>query len=258
MPLPRLSRHGSEIPALLVTLAAFAFVVVVLTPLTAGLVLVALAVGFGFQFAMVAFWRWSLRRKAVPVDRYPDLAALAEGCKARLGMGQRVEVLVVDQPVLNAFATGMWAPYTVVLYTGLLRHLGRDEAAFVVGHELGHVKFGHTALLALLGQLHRHSYGIRGLGFLLRLIFLKWSRVAEHSADRAGLVACGDVGAGVRALLTVGMGPDKARTVDVPAMVRHWETHDAGWKDALGAVFSTHPDLSTRLDRMVDWARTGR
>ena len=247
-------RYPSEILTLAFTLALGSIIVVVLTPFTVGVVLLLVGGGFLLQWILAATRIRALRRQGIPAEKHPPLQRVVLRCRERLGARLPTDVFLLDHQVHNAFATGFSTPYTVVAYTGLLEHLDEDEAAFILGHELGHVELRHTAILTLVGQLGGHSYGVPYLGMLLRLLFLAWSRVAEHSADRAGLVACGDLSAAVRALLKVSVGPEQAARTDVAELIRRWQDQDAGIQDHLGQVLSTHPGLSVRIDRLVDWA----
>lgn len=58
------------------------------------------------------------------------------------------KVNVVDDPQLNAFASGIDKnSYTVTVTTGLLDRLNDDELAGVIGHELTHIRNRDTRLL---------------------------------------------------------------------------------------------------------------
>lgn len=249
-------RHPRERPVLLLTLALVGLLVLFLTPFTLGGVALVLAVGLGLQILVTTFRMKAIRKRAVPIEQYPSLKVVFEQCRQRLGCRRPAEVLVVESPQRNAFAVGFREPYTVVLFTGLLDQLEPAEIAFVVGHELGHVELGHTLIHSLQSAVGARSFGVFGFGFLLQLVFLLWSRVAEHSADRAGLLACLDLRAGARALLVVSMDPKEARAMDLEAEIRRWTERDASLSERASAFLSTHPAISTRLDRMVDWMST--
>jgi len=58
------------------------------------------------------------------------------------------KVCVVDDPGLNAFASGInEKSYTVTLTTGIIEMLDDDELAGVIGHELTHIRNRDTKLL---------------------------------------------------------------------------------------------------------------
>jgi heat shock protein HtpX len=58
------------------------------------------------------------------------------------------QVCVVDDPQLNAFASGIdKKSYTVTLTTGIINRLNDDELAGVIGHELTHIRNHDTRLL---------------------------------------------------------------------------------------------------------------
>ena len=58
------------------------------------------------------------------------------------------KVCVVDDPQLNAFASGIdRKSYTVTVTTGLLKVLNDEELAGVIGHELTHIRNHDTRLL---------------------------------------------------------------------------------------------------------------
>ncbi len=247
-------RHPAERRTLVITLLITALLVIFLSPFTVGGILLLLALGLGLNVFRIWRSRRKLARGGTPVQRQPQLAALVERCRQRLGLDEPVDVYVLDQPVRNAFAIGMGTPYAVVLYTGLIRELGRRELEFVIGHELGHVMFRHTRILGIIGQLGVQTFGIPVLGYAIRYIFLIWSRVAEHSADRAGLAACGSLEAALRTQLKLALGPAEAARADLRGIIQHWTEHDVGMGDLLADFARTHPGLEARMDKLVDFA----
>jgi len=251
--LPTLRRYPGERRALLVALLISAVVTLIFTPLSGGLLLLVIVGGVLLNWFQTASNVRQIHRTAAPVAQFPEVAALAERCKQRLGIEDELQVFVAKSDTINAFATGFRAPYTVVLYTGLIDALDEDELAFVIGHELGHVMMGHTTLLTLIGQLGYQSYGTRGLQIVFRMAFLSWMRTGEYTADRAGLVACQNLNAALSTQLMLTMGREKSRRVDLDALVEHWREVDVGFSEDLGRVMSTHPGVEARIDRLVDF-----
>jgi len=67
------------------------------------------------------------------------LAALTNGLTEDAGLKLNYKVYLVKQ--VNAFAM---ADGTIRLYSGLMDMMTDDEVRYVIGHEMGHVKAGHT------------------------------------------------------------------------------------------------------------------
>lgn len=116
---------------------------------------------------------------------------------ATLDVAELPELYVVNDPLTNAMTVGMDKPI-IVLNSGLVDLLDDEEIRFVIGHELGHAVSGHAVyqtllqrLLALSGLLSAVPVG--GVAFRgVMAALMEWSRKAELSADRAGLLATQD------------------------------------------------------------------
>ncbi len=107
------------------------------------------------------------------------------------------ELYVAANPIANALTVGMNKPL-IVLDSGLVDLLDQEELRLVIGHELGHAISGHAVyqsllqrLLVLSGALASIPLGTLGLRAIVAALF-EWSRKAELSADRAGLLATQD------------------------------------------------------------------
>lgn len=87
----------------------------------------------------------------LPEVRATMHALAGDDLKAFLGFTPAIEV--VDLPIANAMAR---KPNRITLTTGLLKLLrDRDELAFVLAHELGHLKEGGDD--ALGGEISEHE-----------------------------------------------------------------------------------------------------
>ena len=129
----------------------------------------------------------------------PELNDLVQKCVRKLKPGQ-VEFVLIRNRQLNAYTFGLSEPNTVVLFDSLLKYMDADELSFVVGHELGHVSLGHTWLNTLLGGMAGVPMGLDAV-IIFTLAFRWWNRACEYSADRAGLLACGDLRKATSALV---------------------------------------------------------
>lgn len=114
--------------------------------------------------------------------------------------GMNWEVLVVNEPVVNAFCL---PGGKIVVFTGLLKHFTTDaELATIIGHEVGHAVARHSAeqitknmwfaiLQLILYQFIAPDFANAMSTLLLRLPF---SRKMEIEADYIGLLLMASAG----------------------------------------------------------------
>ncbi len=164
-----------------------------------------------------------------------------------------MQVFVAPSNRLNAYTFGLVSPQVVVLHSALLQVLDADELRFVLGHELGHVRLGHTWLNSLVG-------GMAGMpspsmaSVILAMAFLWWNRACEYSADRAGLLACGKPHKAISALVKLAAGTEAGTRAGIELALRHIEAEDDHSLAGLGELLSTHPMMARRIEQLRHYA----
>ncbi|MDN5895162.1 MAG: M48 family metallopeptidase [Nocardioides sp.] len=142
---------------------------------------------------------------AIRVDerQYPALHRVYTEAGATLDVRDLPELYVVNSPEWNAFTIGLNTPF-IVLHSALVQNLDEEEMRFALGHELGHALSGHAVYRSLLMWLLRISgafawvpFGSLGIRAIIAAL-QEWSRKAELSGDRAGVLACQDPAAALR------------------------------------------------------------
>jgi Zn-dependent protease with chaperone function len=200
-------------------------------------------------------------------DCFPHLyRAVQEGCEI-LDVPKRPTVYI--QPGgLNAFTAGVEQPI-LVFNAGLIDSMTEEELRFVVGHELGHIKSGHVLyyqiamLLPVLAEVvGAATFGIGSLlSFPLEVALVRWQRMSELTADRAGLLACQDVNAATTAMIKLAGLPlkffDKVNTEDFLAQAREFEAFDSDKLDWVAKILSgmgqSHPWTVMRASELLRW-----
>jgi heat shock protein HtpX len=225
---------------------------------------------------------YAMRGRIVSPEEAPQLHGAIDRLCALADMPKpRVAISDVDLP--NAFATGRNPKNAVVcVTTGIMRRLDADELEGVLSHELSHVAHRDVAVMTiasflgvlaglitrfgLYGGLSRNrdqnaalivltvvlvSVVVYAISFLLTRAL---SRYRELAADRAGAMLTGRPSALASALTKI--SGDIAR---IPSRdLRQAEAFNAfffapalsGKPTSLSSLFSTHPPLETRLDRL--------
>jgi heat shock protein HtpX len=92
-------------------------------------------------------------RKIGP-DDMPRIYNVVEEMKIASGLEKMPDIYIIDDPALNAFATGRDKKHTSLAVTsGLLQKLSRDELQGVVGHEIAHMRNKDVLLMAMCSVL---------------------------------------------------------------------------------------------------------
>ncbi|MHB0935556.1 MAG: M48 family metallopeptidase [Armatimonadota bacterium] len=145
--------------------------------------------------------------------QFPELYAVAASLADLFGLPVPHLFLIHDAR-LNAFTHGIGNQSFVAITTPLFEQLDEPGLRFILGHEFGHIHCRHVLYTTMLHWLLEN--GQNGMSQDVILQMLNGMRLAEISADRAGLLACGDAQVAARAALTLVTGTAKlAARIDI-------------------------------------------
>jgi len=246
-------RYPNETLILAVTIILVLLVVLIAATATfcvAGIIIIAMLV-----MAVLAnrSHHQALMRQAYQVrsDNLPELYAVAATAHKRLQPGQ-IELYLLKDKALNAYTFGLGDPKVIVVYDSLLRVMDRDEMAFIIGHEMGHVALSHTWLNTLLGGMAGVPAPF-GAAVILYTAFRSWNRNCEFSADRAGLLACGSLNKGISALVKL-VAPNLRSQADFDRAMTMIDAQDDYIGNQLGELFQSHPMVIRRINQLREYA----
>ena len=157
-------------------------------------------------------------------------------------------VFIVNDPRFNAGTLGTNEDSFIMVHSALVDQYSEDELLTVIGHECGHI---HNSHVAYLTALHYLSF-MAGMfvPWILQpaMVALRtWSRRAEITCDRAGMLVSKDQRASERAITKLAVGSRKLyEEFNVDAFL---EQHEEG-SQGIGRymeVFATHPWLPKRV-----------
>ncbi|WP_395659200.1 M48 family metallopeptidase [Nocardioides sp.] len=176
------------------------------------------------------------------------------------------ELYVITNPVPGALTIGMNKPF-IVLNSGLVDLLDEDELRFVIGHELGHAMSGHALyqtllqrMIVLSGVLAAVPGGTLGLRAIMAALY-EWSRKAELSADRAGLLATQDPATATRVHLQLASGGHLEDLDATSFFAQGQEYDDSDLRDSVLKLLlienRSHPFLVVRATELRRWVDSG-
>jgi Zn-dependent protease with chaperone function len=187
---------------------------------------------------VVPLMKQQLAMKAVAVgpNQYPEIYRMGEECARILGIGVP-QIYVEKSNVFNAYAIAVDDNASVVvLYSYLIEHMTPEELMFIIGHECGHLHNLHGMYNTLANILMNAGanallQGLAGGGMVpiamlaqvLKLgimsVMGSWSRCAEITCDRAGLICCKDAKASQTALSKLASGMDNVNLEELRKQV---------------------------------------
>jgi Zn-dependent protease with chaperone function len=189
--------------------------------------------------------RAGIRGSAVRLSRrqFPDIYSLKEDFARRLALKKDPEIyLMSGNGTLNAFAASTFGYDFVVIHSELFSNTyenNKEALAFIVGHELGHLRLGHTRLWYQLSTAYVDRIPLLG-SFL--------SRAREFSCDRHGafLAPRGEEG-----LLLLAAGRYVYKEVDVGELLEQARGFRGFWP-AVAQLPQSHPFTARRLRTLYD------
>jgi Zn-dependent protease with chaperone function len=99
--------------------------------------------------------------------------------------------------------------------------------------------------------------GIPATGFasaLLVIAFLGWNRACEYSADRAGLLACGNPQKAISAMIKLVAGPRGMTASGLARAYQQIDAQDDSWMGELSELMGSHPLLIRRIEAIRSYA----
>lgn len=197
----------------------------------------------------------------------PKLHALYSEVLDTMDWPVRPDLYVTQTPNVNAGAVGFERPF-IILNSGTLTLLDREEQRTVIGHELGHIMSGHatyrTIALIILMIGVRNLPLLAGLAMLpIQLALFEWFRKSELSADRAGLLAVQDPRIAMHVELKLaggGAGDDEIDLDEFLIQAREYETGGTAIDSVfkyLNVAFQTHPFHTVRVAELDRWIQSG-
>lgn len=130
----------------------------------------------------------------------PEIHKLFLQCQKKLHLDEKIlHAFIYNSSEINANCVFDGDEITIGLTSQLVKVMSEKELTFIIGHEFGHALFDHFKLPAF-GLCQGNLVASKALKLM------SWSRQAEISADRAGLICCDDLQAATNSFIKLSCG----------------------------------------------------
>lgn len=126
-------------------------------------------------------------------DLLPDIHEIYNSCLNMFGHNFQGDLFVQQSKEYNASILAHNQKFDLLVNSALLEDFTSNELRFVFGHELGHVLFRHSQISVRETLTLAEEINPGLISPETKNLMYKWSRAAELSADRVGLLCCGQL-----------------------------------------------------------------
>ncbi|HBA69855.1 MAG TPA: hypothetical protein DCZ40_10945 [Lachnospiraceae bacterium] len=160
-------------------------------------------------------------------NAYKQLYEIVVDCAKELGIP--IPYVIISDSVhgLNACTAGTNQFSFIAISTMLPVIFSPEEMKFVIGHECGHLALGHVVYHSAISMMGAAGGLLPLVGPIIEKTLSyplnAWSRRSEISADRAGLICCGNIDVAKRALMRLEGGLLNIDNIDIDDYVRESE-----------------------------------
>lgn len=183
------------------------------------------------------------------------LSSVVKKCAAVMGINVPYTVISSSLQGQNALCTGTDDYPYIIISSRTSETMSEEELQFVVGHECGHIALGHLIYHAVGTSIQDISELLIKMGPMAHSVISwplnAWSRRSEISADRAGLLCCGDIQAACKALLRTEADMMNIDDINLEEYIK--DANQELKKSRFGRwaeLRATHPILSKRMEAL--------
>lgn len=209
-----------------------------------------IAIIIGISVAWVKIRQGQLLGQCVKVseDQLTEVYKASQIASNKLCM-RMPDVFVKQDPIINAFALGFLGKTSVVLHSATVESMDTEELISVLGHEFSHIKCHHTTWTVITSSTG--SIKVPIISDIMGFIFLLWSRKAEYTCDRGGLIACENLKASVAGLAKVAVGNNLYKKLNIEKLLDQIKDIEQDRISSLSELLSTHPYIFKRIHALI-------
>ncbi len=176
-------------------------------------------------------------------NQFPEIFEIFQKYASKLEI-EKANLYIKQDPYLNAYTIG-FGTCTVILNSALVEQLNSKELNFVIAHELGHFKSGHTKITSLINPLGQGN-------IFSNFVFGFWGRKAEYTCDRCGLVLTKDIDSAISAMVKLSLGGELFKKFNVNGYLLQLKKSESNLVKS-SELLIDHPTITNRIKSIINY-----
>ena len=168
---------------------------------------------------------------------------------------------------INAYTTGIKDSTLLMLFSGAVDLLSKEQLDFIVGHEIGHIKSRHV-IYHTWANFFENLIGSDPIATALvgpiQVALLYWSRMSELTADRAAMLACQDEDVAIDTVIKMAGVPRKYfKQLNRRIFLEQAKEFESQLSDVealmknISVLDNSHPWTVLRAAELIKWVESG-
>lgn len=231
-------------------IVAIASVIVLIASLVSMIAIPYIVFFIFLGYLLRGFFIGSLKQNAIKItdNQFGDIYKMVKDFSSQLKLETIPEIYIIQSGgALNAFVMRFLSRNFVVIYSDILclaYEEGEEAVKFVIAHELAHIKRRHISKMFWTS-----------MGHIIPFLGSAYSRACERTCDSiAAHLAPSNPAQGILVLLA---GKKLHSKVNISELIKT-ANEEIGFWSGWAELISSHPTLSSRLKRMVDFKKAGQ
>lgn len=175
--------------------------------------------------------------------QFPEIFEIFKNQATSLDI-RKASLYIKQDPYLQAYTIGL-GTCTVILTSSLVEQLTMEELSFVIAHELGHFKAGHTLVSTIVNPI-----GVNNI--FGNFVFGFWNRKAEYSCDRCGLILTKNIDSAISSLLKLAIGENLYKKLSIEGYISQIKKAESG-PVKISEIMIDHPLITNRIKNLVSF-----
>lgn len=176
-------------------------------------------------------------------NQFPEIFKIFQKHASNLEI-EKANLYIKQDPYLNAYTLG-FGTCTVILNSALVEQLNLKELSFVISHELGHFKSGHTKITSLINPLGQGN-------IFSNFVFGFWGRKAEYTCDRCGIILTKDIDSAISAVIKLSLGGELFKKFNVDGYIPQLKKSESNLVKS-SELLIDHPTITNRIKAIINY-----